>query len=66
MPDSDCSYWVDGKGTFTPSMREESGFFVPYDVKDMVQVSTSSGRQVFVGINNDSMRVFKVNDNRSR
>lgn len=56
----------DGKGAFTPSMRDDSGFFVPYDVKDMVQVRTSSGKQVFVGINNDSMRVFKVNDNRSR
>lgn len=38
----------------------ESGFFVPYNVKDMQQVRSLNGRAVLVSSNNDKLRSFAV------
>ena len=38
----------------------ESGFFVPYNVKDLHAVKTNNGWAILVGINNDRMRIFSA------
>jgi enediyne biosynthesis protein E4 len=36
----------------------ESGFFVPYNVKDMQAIKNKYGWDILVSANNDSLRVF--------
>jgi hypothetical protein len=38
----------------------ESGFFVPYNVKDIQPIKTQEGWAILVGINNTGMRVFQT------
>lgn len=38
----------------------QSGFFVPYNVKDMEAVKTKNGWSILVSANNDLLRVFKT------
>ena len=38
----------------------ESGFSVPYNVKDIQLVNTKNGPVVIVGINNDEIKIFSV------
>ena len=40
----------------------ESGFFVPYNVKDMQAVRTKKGTSILVSANNDSLRVFAAKE----
>ncbi|GAB2666442.1 VCBS repeat-containing protein [Flavihumibacter cheonanensis] len=49
-----------GKLQFQPLGIEESGFFVPYNVKDMQLLKRGSGYTVMVSSNNDSLRSFKL------
>ncbi|MCD4734663.1 MAG: VCBS repeat-containing protein, partial [Bacteroidales bacterium] len=51
----------DGKGEFTAITNQETGFFVPYNVKSMTFLSTPEGKMILVGCNNDSLQVFKIN-----
>jgi hypothetical protein len=46
-------------GNFVSTKPIESGFFAPYNVKDIKTVKTKSGVAVLVSSNNDSLRVFK-------
>jgi hypothetical protein len=50
----------DGKGHFTAMTNQESGFFVPYDVKSMVEIRYDDTRGIVIGCNNDLLRIFKV------
>ncbi|MFN3667627.1 MAG: hypothetical protein ACK4S0_15800, partial [Sediminibacterium sp.] len=49
-----------GKLQFQPYGIEESGFFVPYNVKDMQLLKQGPGFAVLVSSNNDSLRTFKL------
>jgi hypothetical protein len=52
----------DGKGNFKSENHMDSGFFVPYDVKSLVELKTGDSKYVLVGCNNDYLRVYKVNN----
>ena len=51
----------DGQGNFKSILHTESGFFVPFDVKSMVEMQVNHNRYIFVGSNNNNMQVFRVN-----
>ena len=62
----DASYGLFLKGNskkeFTPIGPVKSGFHVRGDVKDMAIIHSSKGEKLLlVAVNNDSLRVFKVN-----
>jgi hypothetical protein len=46
-------------GSFISTNPAESGFFVPYNVKDIKMIKTKTGSAVLVSSNNDSLRVFE-------
>jgi len=48
----------DNKGNFTSQKPNESGFFAPYNVKDIKTIKTKTGMEVLVSSNNDLLRVF--------
>lgn len=48
-----------GDGNFKSTKPLESGFFVPYNVKDIQAIKTKTGRAVLVSSNNDRFRVFE-------
>jgi len=50
----------DGKGKFESHPHTESGFFVPYDVKNMAEIMIENTRYVIVASNNAAVQVFKV------
>ncbi|MEO5563679.1 MAG: FG-GAP-like repeat-containing protein, partial [Chitinophagaceae bacterium] len=49
-----------GDGNFKSYKTFESGFFVPYNVKDIQQIKVKNGWAVLVSSNNDLLRVFTV------
>ncbi len=49
----------DGKGNFVSIKPLESGFFVPYNVKDIEMIKTKTGIVVLVSSNNDRLRIFQ-------
>ena len=53
----------DGKGNFETVSQEESGFFAPFDVKDLAMIYTGvdKPRVVLVANNNFSLQVFYEN-----
>ncbi len=53
----------DGKGGFKAVPVLESGFFIPFDVRNMVPVKIGKGKKqgVFVAINNKPMKLFVRN-----
>ena len=53
----------DGKGNFVSTKPLESGFFVPYNVKDIKAIKTNAGMVVLVSSNNDLLRVFENKKN---
>jgi hypothetical protein len=62
----DASYGLflrgDGKGSFLSVPPLTSGFRVRGDVKDLSLINTGDGKKlVLVAVNNDSLRVFRVN-----
>ena len=46
-------------GSFISTNPAESGFFAPYNVKDIKMIKTKSGIAVLVSSNNDSLRFFE-------
>lgn len=48
----------DGKGNFTGTDVNHSGFFVDGDAKSIVQLTSGDNILTIVGQNNDSLRVF--------
>ena len=62
----DASYGLFLKGNskkeFVPVSPVKSGFFVRGDVKDMAMILSPEGeRLLLVAVNNDSLRVFRIN-----
>ncbi len=49
-----------GQGEFQSLTPEESGFFVPSDVKSMEVVRGDQGTQILVGINNEPLQIFRL------
>ena len=47
-----------GKSIFRSVGPSESGFFAPYNVKDLASIATASGKVILVTSNNDSLRLF--------
>ena len=50
----------DGQGDFKPINRQESGFFVPYNVKNMAALQGNTNRMILVGCNDDYLQVFQA------
>ncbi len=46
-------------GGFISTNPAESGFFAPYNVKDIKTIKTKTGVAVLVSSNNDSLRIFE-------
>lgn len=44
---------------FKPAKAFESGFFVPYNVKDIQVLSLGNARCILVAVNNDRLRIFR-------
>ena len=49
-----------GDMTFKPFKHFESGFFVPYNVKDIQLIKVKGEWAVIVGINNEGLRIFST------
>ena len=57
-----CFLRGDSKKTFTNVSPVKSGFIIRGDVKDLALIHLSQGQKmILAAVNNDSMRVFKVN-----
>ena len=48
----------DGKGNFKSLTYEESGVFLPYDVKSMIRVQSQDKILILVGCNNEQLQVL--------
>jgi hypothetical protein len=61
--DASVGLFLKGKsgGTFEPLKPAQSGFFVPFNVKDIRLVSTGGQWVILVASNNDILRVFQPN-----
>ncbi len=53
-----------GNLTFKPLKPFESGFFVPYNVKDLQAITLDDHTAILVGINNEAMRIFRTQNSR--
>jgi hypothetical protein len=49
-----------GQWNFSATKPGESGFFVPYNVKDMQAITRQNGWAIVVSANNDSLRLFNT------
>lgn len=49
----------DGTGEFKEVPSDESGFYVPFNVKSMEHIETKSGQLVFVGCNDEELKIYK-------
>jgi hypothetical protein len=60
--DGSPGFFMKGLGglKFKTLKPEQSGFFVPYNVKDMQPLHTINGRSILVSSNNDALRSFVV------
>jgi hypothetical protein len=47
-----------GDLTFKSIKSEQSGFFIPYNVKDLQSITVKGEKAVLVGANNDRLRIF--------
>jgi hypothetical protein len=51
----------DGQGNFSPRLARETGFFADGDVRSMVTLKSKEGAMIVCGVNNDSLKLFKIN-----
>ena len=60
--DGSPGFFMKGLGNlkYKVMKSEESGFFVPYNVKDMQMLRSLTNRTVLVSSNNDKLRTFSV------
>ena len=60
---ADASPGVLMKGTGNLNFKSlkpyESGFFIPYNVKDIQALETEGGLVILVSVNNEAMRMFE-------
>jgi hypothetical protein len=61
--DASPGLFLKGKGdlNFEPQKHYESGFFIPYNVKDIQVVKIKDQWTILVGINDSALRVFQTN-----
>jgi len=52
----------DGAFGFDPVPLSESGLFLPYDVKEMKIIDYQGGKAILVAINNDIMKMIRINE----
>ncbi|MBX2842819.1 MAG: VCBS repeat-containing protein [Flammeovirgaceae bacterium] len=61
---NDAGYGVflkgNGKGNFKSIHPDESGFFVPHDVKSMEIIQNTNGKIILVGSNNNYLQAFNA------
>lgn len=61
---NDAGYGIlllgDGKSGFTPMDREQSGIFMPWDVKSLAFLDSNAGKVILAGCNDDILRVFRL------
>jgi hypothetical protein len=50
-----------GNFEFEVQMPYESGFFIPYNVKDLQLINSGDNWSILVSSNNDSLRIFEPN-----
>ena len=50
----------DGKGNYAPVSPAESGLYLPYDVKDLEEISTAHGQLILAACNHSYLRFIKV------
>ena len=51
----------DGQGNFTPIPVNQSGFFVPFDSKEVKLIRDSKGTLILVATNDDFLQIFRNN-----
>ncbi len=50
----------DGQGNFEAVHQDKSGFFAPFNVKNMAEITIKGASYVMVGCNDDKLQVFKI------
>jgi enediyne biosynthesis protein E4 len=50
----------DGRGNFEPVNYLESGFYLPYDVKDLATIKTDNTVLILAACNNDLLRILRL------
>jgi len=67
---NDAGYGIllkgDGKGNFEPLPRNQSGFFVPFDVKSMINISSNPADVIWVGSNQGPLKMFRTREDQSK
>ena len=60
--DASPGVFLKGRGdmTFKSIKSEASGFFIPYNVKDIRSITVKGEKAILVGANNDKLRIFTV------
>ena len=53
----------DGKGKFEAIHQDISGFFAPYNVKNMVEISIKNEPYIILGCNDEKLQLIKVKEN---
>ncbi len=53
----------DNKGNFLTINRNQTGLYVPGDVRDMLELRTGNGTIIVVSKNNDAVQVLKAKNN---
>ncbi|WP_109300200.1 VCBS repeat-containing protein [Aquimarina sp. AU474] len=63
-PRNDAGYGVflkgDGAGNFTPIPANQSGLYLPGDIKDMAKINVKDTQYIIAGKNNDTLQSIKV------
>ncbi|MEL6944372.1 MAG: hypothetical protein AAFO82_17050 [Bacteroidota bacterium] len=50
----------DGKGNFEPLDQLQSGFYAPYDVKNLSQIKRMGKAYILVACNDEKLQVFEM------
>jgi len=50
----------DGKGNFSTVTKDESGFFVPHDVKSLIPIAVNNDQLIIAGCNDRPLSIFKL------
>lgn len=51
---------ADGQGNFEAVHQDKSGFFTPFNMKNMAEITIKGASYVMVGCNDDKLQVFKI------
>ena len=53
----------DGKGKFEAIHQDISGFFAPYNVKNMAEINIKNEPYIILGCNDEKLQLIKVKEN---